>query len=503
MLASSVTTFIIALYSFSKKKDLSFSFAMSCIFCTIYSFGYAFEIYSIKLSDMIFWNQIEYLGIPFIPAFWVLMAMLFNNRISKNKFTVVAIFIIPVITFFARLTNSMHHVYYTDMILDKTSPIAVMKLIRGPWYYVAAAYSILIICYTIVCIAKQLQKSTGLIKKQCYIMLTGTAIPLLAIVLDTLNLVPWGLDLGPFSTSITCMLFLVAIFRFRFLNLKPLAREIVFEYTNDGIIVLDMDNVIIDCNPSAKRIIPLLNSDCINRNISTVINISKEVIYSIENFSDTRFDISNENGKANYHIKTTEIFSKKHQIIGRIVTITEITKYVDIMDKYSQLATRDELTGAFSRRYFAELAETEFRNAHDKRSPFSVCMLDIDYFKNVNDRLGHQAGDLLLKEVTRIILSSIRTDDIIGRMGGDEFLIAFPDSDIKDAVRAAERIRKNIEHLNVFYDNNNIKITVSLGLCSVTDIKDYHLDDLIKNSDIALYKAKGAGRNCVRYEVLD
>ena len=162
-----------------------------------------------------------------------------------------------------------------------------------------------------------------------------------------------------------------------------------------------------------------------------------------------------------------------------------------------EMAIRDELTGLYNRRHVRELLEHEKNRSLRGGDIFCLAMLDIDYFKNVNDTYGHHAGDVVLKTVATTIKTTMRNTEFCGRYGGEEFLIILPQTDIKGAFIGAERVRTNIEN-TLFPDiGPDFKITVSIGLSEYKMEKD--IDDVIARADEALYRAKKGGRNRVEF----
>jgi len=162
---------------------------------------------------------------------------------------------------------------------------------------------------------------------------------------------------------------------------------------------------------------------------------------------------------------------------------------------YHQAIT-DGLTELFSHRYFQIKIEEEVKRFKRKRIPFSIFLMDIDNFKRLNDTFGHQAGDFVLHEVSKILTSSIRSSDLAFRYGGEEFAIIFSETDLEDAWIAAEKIRKNIENFSFIYEDTILKVTISGGVATYND-SQIEIKDIIKLCDIALYRAKEQGKNQV------
>ncbi|MBE0696983.1 MAG: GGDEF domain-containing protein, partial [Anaerolineaceae bacterium] len=161
------------------------------------------------------------------------------------------------------------------------------------------------------------------------------------------------------------------------------------------------------------------------------------------------------------------------------------------------VSNTDPLTGAFNRRYFLDFAQREYdlyqRHGHE----FSIIMIDLDHFKEVNDQYGHLSGDLVLNQVVQRILGELRVTDILARFGGEEFIILLPETGKSQAIQAAERIREVISRSPIQSNANNISVSASLGVAQLNNTIQ-NLEALIHQSDLALYHAKADGRNCVR-----
>jgi len=165
--------------------------------------------------------------------------------------------------------------------------------------------------------------------------------------------------------------------------------------------------------------------------------------------------------------------------------------------KLKILAEHDGLTGIFNRNSIIEHLNKELNRAHREQQPVGVIMLDIDNFKTINDSLGHQAGDTVIRELTTRLKSLLRPYDEIGRYGGDEFLIVIPKASSEHIGSIAERIRAAIAAMKITYNGTITDVTLSLG-CAVSDhISALSPDELIAAGDQALYKAKKMGRNRV------
>jgi diguanylate cyclase (GGDEF)-like protein/PAS domain S-box-containing protein len=161
--------------------------------------------------------------------------------------------------------------------------------------------------------------------------------------------------------------------------------------------------------------------------------------------------------------------------------------------RVNELATIDTLTGLFNRRHFIELTSREIARARRYHTPLSAVMFDLDRYKRINDRFGHQVGDQVLVEIARLCQANLRTVDIACRYGGDEMTIILPNTSLEQATQFAERLRCLISGVRIPVGEKTIRITASIGVASFQP-EDRSLEDLLVNTDRALYQAK-KGRN--------
>ncbi|MBS0993517.1 diguanylate cyclase [Gluconobacter cerinus] len=175
--------------------------------------------------------------------------------------------------------------------------------------------------------------------------------------------------------------------------------------------------------------------------------------------------------------------------------IEEIRFLMDDLFKESEAleSGRDPLTSTLNRRFLPTIMAREVAQSLRREVPFSILMIDIDHFKSINDRYGHTGGDAVLRGVAEKLISSCRTSDFIFRYGGEEFLIALVETDIKRAFQVAEHIRENVTHILTQPTGSSFSVTVSIGVATFDGHPDY--THLIEDADRALYYAKAEGRN--------
>lgn len=162
-----------------------------------------------------------------------------------------------------------------------------------------------------------------------------------------------------------------------------------------------------------------------------------------------------------------------------------------------RMATLDRMTGLYVHHYFQERLAEELKRSERNKSPLTLIMADLDNFKVINDTYGHQPGDVILKDIAKIMHNNIRSFDIAARYGGEEFALILTDTDIESALHIAERLRKKVEDTVFSGASVPLRITISIGICQFNPQTDKNKDDLIRKADMALYKAKAGGKNMV------
>jgi len=167
----------------------------------------------------------------------------------------------------------------------------------------------------------------------------------------------------------------------------------------------------------------------------------------------------------------------------------DISKRKKVEEQLEKLVRIDSLTGCYNRRYGLELLDRQIKLSHRSKSPLLLAFLDIDGFKAINDTFGHEEGDEVLKEVVKLFKSTLREIDIICRMGGDEFLLIFPDSSLQDASLIKERINKNLTKLNHSL-KKPYKIELSVGFSCYDPVNPQPMDELIRVADKKMYEEK-------------
>lgn len=465
----------------------------------MYSLGYALELSSTTLNGIILSLRIEYLGIPFIPAFWIILALQYTGA-GKTfpRWVFYGLFGIPIITFILHYTNDFHHLYYISLSVNSNAPFPIADITKGIWYHVNIFYLNICILAGNILFFRIILRSMGPLRKQAVTIFLTSLIPWIGNFVYQSGITPYGIDIVPVTLSLTGPSFAIALFRFRLFDVIPIARETVFEIMYDPVLIMDSNARLADFNNAAATFFPELSSDRIGCQIKDVCRTLPAQL--IENNCTACLEIAvpgHDKPKV-FEIRSIPISSSNQKNMGKLVILHDVTSHQRYVNTLRDLATQDGLTGIANRRHFLEKSRKELERAQRYNTPASFILIDLDHFKTINDTYGHQAGDAVLQSAVSVFRNALRPSDILGRYGGEEFAVLLPQTLPEDALQLAERLRRHLEKHVVEYSSQSLHITASFGVSGMQSPRSgYSVNSLIKNADQALYEAKRLGRNCV------
>ena len=491
-----------AAYFFSKGRTSyrkTFSALVLCI--SIYLFGYLMIINNNNLQEMIFWNQFQYFGLPFIAVLWLMVALLYTKTIYSLKTRLVLLlFSVPVITFFMRLTNFWHHLFYTKWEMREYFGYYSLYMERGFWYYVNISYTILCLVLTVIIyFIGYLKNKAGYTKSNFLVFLFASLLPLIGIALILFAYEERSIDYSALIMPVSLLIISYGILKHDFLETRTLARETIFENNFAGMVVLGPGKRVIDYNKAAEKFFKAINISLKNNPIENLLKREPKLLEIFESESSHDFSLVIDGEKRYFEIDAVPLGNPHDGNTKMLKSIRDVTEERKIQEKLKFLATTDSLSGLYNRAEFMNLAQREFARAKENNEELSLLIMDLDNFKVINDTFGHAAGDEMIREMGRIIKTSFRKTDIAGRIGGEEFAVVLKNASLEEAKKKAEQFRESVARRKVIYGKQEISFTVSIGVAAIhgnnDDIND--IEDTIKMADDALYKAKAKGRNCV------
>ena len=488
-----LTFFVLFLYCLSKKRNnLAVSFSMLCLVICIFITAYAFELQAKNVGQIMFFIQAEYFGAPFMAGFWLLFAYKFHFKKSAPADIILFIMMVPFITLFLSVTNDYHHLIYTSLKLIKYDDYFTAHLGKGLWYYANILYSYSAQILGTAIFYRDWKSKSYHIKTQSFWMFAGSVWPVIFNLFYITGISPMSLDFTPFGLGISAVFFYIAIFRYSFLQLQEIMKDVVFTAVGEGIMVIDNKNKLINYNQASRDILSWLDSSIEGIDIS-LFPEGKKILEQIE----ARFEIKVVKNREEKYYEFKRYPLTDHQaVLGFIYFIKDISCQKQLVQTLRDIASNDPLTEVFNRLRLMEELDKELFRMKRYGQCLSVLIIDIDHFKLVNDQYGYQAGNEVLKTLAQVCRNKIRKTDSIGRYGGEEFLIALPEATEDNACFVAECIRKTIEETAFLWEGKIIRITISIGIKTVSSCdQDINAGSLIQSAGKALYIAKKNGRN--------
>ncbi|MCF7924639.1 MAG: sensor domain-containing diguanylate cyclase [Candidatus Izimaplasma sp.] len=284
--------------------------------------------------------------------------------------------------------------------------------------------------------------------------------------------------------------------------------KLIFENSLDAIFLTTPDGCIHRANSSACKMFNMIEDEILEAGRDGLIDKKDPRLLEALKYRD-------ENGYANVELTclkkgkkpfpalvNSSVFKDPENNKWTVVIIRDLTELketenflIKCKDDNEYLATHDYMTEILNRRGFISQAKDRMDNVKNENDNCAFLLLDIDNFKEVNDNFGHIKADQILKNFARFLSSNIDNDTLLGRYGGDEFILSFSDRSNKEVVQEAERIRKLIEKKDFIIENLIVKLTVSIGVANCTIYTEKDIDSIISEADTNMYKAKRKRNN--------
>jgi diguanylate cyclase (GGDEF)-like protein len=475
------------------------SFALLVLGGAIYTFAYSAEVAATTLPQATLWLHVSFLALPFIPALWLLTALQHNGL----RFNPVAIFAIPVLCFVAHFTNPWHGLFYTGIDLVPRGPFWTLSLHRGPFNLLENTYLLFSFLLASWLYLTRLRSGSNLFRKQALVMLASSLLPVTFYFLYLLGLSPWHLDITPFSFPLSAALYYSGVFWLGVFDLAPAARNLVFQGMRDAVLIIDNRTRLLDFNAAAQLLLPALGNARVGTEIAILLADYPPLLPVLLDGSSGEV-VLHRDGEARYFDVRTFPLRNGSRNLGHASILADTTQQAHLREELRLHAETDPLTGVANRRRFLDTLQETLdildgeRPSHSS-APLSLMLIDLDHFKSINDRFGHPTGDAVLTAIAGRLQSCLRAEELLARFGGEEFSILLPATAADDALRCGERILAAISANPVAVDGHQLSLTVSIGLVTLhgDQLAQTTIPILLKQADLALYRAKAMGRNCV------
>jgi diguanylate cyclase (GGDEF)-like protein len=457
------------------------------------------EIQASTLVGVMFWVRFEQLGIQLLPPLWFLFALDIVGRRKKiTPIQFVLLFVLPLAGLFCSQTLGTLNLMHPNPRLATGEVLTLFEYDRGWVMYLDTAFQSIYMLASFALFTIALVRGSPVPRSQAAIYWLGSLIPWLSSFAYILGVSPYNTDLTPIALSISIVLFLIGLLKVGILDITPIARNLIFEGLEDGILVIDSNGLFMDMNASMASIMPILSRMEAGVPVVEIISPDSNLLAMLEPSPPAAIEFTSGAGdkKRIFNVAYTALRDHKAKIIGRLLSFHDVTELKRLQTRLEDISIHDELTGLYNRRYLVEFAKRSIDAAKFESEEFSTVILDLDHFKNINDTYGHVAGDHVLAAAAQICRSSVRESDIVGRLGGEELLALMPRANLSEACKVAERVRKNLEENVVVFEGQEIRVTASFGVASI-GLYCQTLEDILITADKGLYEAKESGRNRV------
>ncbi|MFE8697142.1 histidine kinase N-terminal 7TM domain-containing protein [Cytobacillus sp. FJAT-53684] len=498
---SGVLNLYLCLYVFVKRykyKNIANTFIFYTAAIAIYCFASAFGLVATSLEQIKVWTTLQYVGMPISCPLGLLFIMKYLGiKITKKRY--IALLVIPLISLIMVATNDWHHLHYKVFEIDPVLGAPFIYQEIGLWYIIHGIYTFGCMFVALLLVFFHWKETAKAYRLQLIILIFGQFVPILTAFIYLIGLTPPGIDPVPMILWLSSLLYLWAINSTRMFTIMPIAKDAIFNSINDGVIVLDEANRLIEFNQACKLMLPKLNKTMFGMEFNKVwLTLSGETFPSkLETDAFTReIQLGADQSKRIYQMRTSSLENADNK--GQLLIFTDITELNRLQVELERQAFYDELTQIYNRRAFFQKCELAFAAAKKDSTPFTIILIDIDFFKRVNDTYGHPVGDQLLRHVVKVCQTQLKEDMLFARYGGEEFVIALKGRTEIDGEALANELRKSVEEQPLISAENIVSVTLSIGVAEATNDSMETIYQLLNRADQALYAAKREGRNRVR-----
>lgn len=499
MLASALVCLAMGVLAYLRARSKGQYYSLSTIFAgaALYAASYAAELLQPGLEGVLWCAGFEYLGSQIITVSMFFMIQDFRGKPNPTPGMIALVSIIPAITQIIAFTIPFHDLLYVDPSITKVQGLTILSFTRGPWYWVNIFVLYGVFAYGLGVFIKAILSGPGTRRSQALYLLAGNSAPLFSNIVYLAGLTPAGIDLTSIACTVSGILFTVGFFRYRVFDLRPIARDTVFEHMRAAAIVAGEDETIVDYNAAAQDLFPRLSLKPRNPSFSDLYADCPELAGALSR-PDNPCTISIPAAGADarrFEAHRSGMLDKGGRNIGVLLILYDVTDRELLQEKLLDLASIDGLTGVSNRRSFYEKAGVELDRARRHGRPIGFAIMDMNGFKQINDRYGHRAGDDALRLTARLCVDTLRSCDVIGRIGGDEFAFIFPECDEAGTAAAVEKVKKVVCSATFSSGADTVRLSAAFGSTGSGGPVLPDLEEFLSIADRRMYVDKTRARS--------
>ncbi len=492
--ASMLLCVFLGLYSYSRARAKGRYYSLATLFAgaSLFAAAYVTELVQTELDAVMRIVPLEYLGVGVLVVSMVFLIREFKGNDQRDPLLGVLASIIPLATVVLALTSEWHRALYAELATERIYGLMILRPRYGAWFYIHMTYAYAIFLYGTYVFAKALRSGSASRRSSAAFMLAGTVLPLAANVLYSFGLSPLSIDLTPMAFAASGAFFSAGFFKYRLFDLHPIARDSVFEHMRDPALVVGEEGAILDHNAAAAAIFPALRLGGGDPSLVDLLDECPELAGAFSG-DDGRHAVTlllPGGEERRYETHRSRLTGRDRRRIGTILLLYDVTERERLSRQLRELASVDELTRIRNRRSFYELAAVELERARRHGRAIGFAVMDMNGFKSINDRFGHAAGDEALRLAARLCSDALRSGDVIGRVGGDEFAFVFPECDEAGAATAVEKLRKVVAAGTFSVGSTTVRLSASFGAVGSPGPVHPDLEELLSTADRRMYLDK-------------
>ncbi len=467
-----------------------FSLLMHSIsFWTVFS---AFEAITKTLILKIVYSTVSYVGISTVSTLWFLLSARYQGKTRwfGRKYQA-ALWTIPVFVMFTALTNEWHGLLWSSITPIPGTKGLVVRYSHGPLVYVYVVYSYCLLAAGTAGFLRMVFRMPPLFSRQGAVLSAAVLFPWAANFFYIAKLGPPGIDLTPAAFCVTGVLFFLGLQRYRLFDVAPVAHDVLFRVMRDEVLVVDGRGRLVDVNPAAQASFGIVPGD-IGRGVDSLFADWPELAAKCPPasgddvgpvFWETR------HGPSWFDVSMTPLEAVGRSNPGRLLVFRDITSRKRLEEELYQFASMDNLTGVYNRRVGLSILDQQIRLSERNGSPLTICYLDINDLKRVNDFYGHAEGDSYIRKISSVLKETMRESDVLSRLGGDEFLAILPECRIDQATAVWKRFEERLVEESS-RDGKSLPYRAAHGFAEYHPGEEVGYEELLSVADAAMYRDK-------------